>query len=124
MIKPTLGRIVHYHPSTNSNGSGFTPTELCAAIIVHVENDGLVNLTVFDKVGAPHGRTNVLLIQEDNEIPAGGHYCEWMPYQKDVAAGKIPPVLHATPPGGTTITSSPLQPQHGTVSVTGSAPQS
>lgn len=36
----------------------------------------------------------VPLLQDDDPIPVGSAYCTWMPYQKAVASGAIPPVLH------------------------------
>lgn len=85
MIKPTVGRVVLYHPPTNCAESGFASAETCAAIIAHVWSDTCVNLAVFDANGKAHNRTSVLLLQDGNDTPAGG-YCEWMPYQKGQAA--------------------------------------
>lgn len=87
MIKPTVGRVVLYTPSKGStdaviaHGSG-----KLAAIVTNVWSDTCVNLVVFDGNGVPHSRTSVLLLQDDNPVPEGGFYCEWMPYQKGQAA--------------------------------------
>lgn len=78
MIKPTVGRVVWFYPS----GSNATFQPL-AAIVAHVWSDTCVNLAIFDANGVPMPKppTSVLLVQEGNEVPSGGHYCCWMPYQ-------------------------------------------
>ncbi len=96
MIKPTVGRIVHYHPDPFDNiAPGIPGGAPLAAIIATVWSDTCVNLAVFDANGVSCSRTSVLLWQEGNARPSNS-FCEWMPYQKQVAAGEIPPVLHAT----------------------------
>lgn len=77
MIKPTVGRVVWYWPS------GPAGTQPLAAIIAHVWSDTCVNLAIFNASGAPMDTppTSILLLQEGNERPSGGHFCEWMPYQ-------------------------------------------
>lgn len=84
MIKPTVGRVVHFwpHPMDELVDGHDQPL---AALIVHVWNEGCVNLTVFDANGIPHGRTSVVLHQDGNPKPDCG-YCEWMEYQKGQAA--------------------------------------
>ncbi len=77
MIKPTVGRVVWYWPKDEK------PTQPYAAIIARVWSDTCVNLAIFDAngnaiAGPP---TSVLLLQEGNERPSGGGFCEWMPYQ-------------------------------------------
>lgn len=61
-----------------------------------VHSATLVNLAVFNANGGVMGFTGVPLWQGDGEPPVG-EYAEWMPYQKQVAAGVIPAVLHAQP---------------------------
>jgi hypothetical protein len=96
MIKPTVGRIVHYRPLGYEVFAHFpTGGQPCAAIVTHVHSDRLVNLTVFDPNGVPYPRSSVTLVQEGDEKPKYS-YCEWMQYQKDVASGLIPPTLHKT----------------------------
>lgn len=74
MIKPTVGRIVHYWPATGQKES-----QPYAAIIVCVWSDTCVNLAVFNRSGGfmQNVPTSILLIQEGNEVPSGGNYCEW-----------------------------------------------
>lgn len=88
MIKPTVGRHVWYWmPDTPQ-------TKPFAAIVASVITDSLVNLSVIDSEGNQYGQRSVPLIQ-DGESPPRVAYCEWMPYQKAVASGAIPPVVHA-----------------------------
>lgn len=84
MIKPTVGRVVWYHPAT-FNGLAGDSVQPLAAIVARVWTDASVNLAVFDSNGVSHSRTSVLLVQEDDPVPDGA-YCEWMPYQKGQAA--------------------------------------
>lgn len=86
MIKPTVGRVVWFHPHPNedlvANAAWTDPKEPFAAMIVYVWNERMVNLVVFSQVGLPVGRTSVKLLQDDDAKPEGGSYCEWMPYQR------------------------------------------
>jgi hypothetical protein len=86
MIKPTIGRVVWYHPHSFQASADFAPTPICAAIVAFVHSDHCVNLAVFDANGNSHSRTSVTLIQDGAEPSEGGNYCEWMPYQKGQAA--------------------------------------
>jgi hypothetical protein len=78
MIKPTIGRVVWFYPTGHKAGE-----QPLAAIVAHVWSDTCVNLAVFDANGRPmpNPPTSVLLLQEGNERPTGGNFCEWMPYQ-------------------------------------------
>jgi hypothetical protein len=89
--------MVHFHPSSTSAHPHFEPNAVCAAIIAKVNEDGTLNLAVFDGNGASHTRTGVKLVQAGEDAPEGGNYAEWMPYQKSVASGTTEPVKHATP---------------------------
>lgn len=98
MIIPTVGRVVWYRQGS-SNGLKNTTwhdgsLKPLVALVVDVHDDRLVNLSVFDSNGIAWPRPNVLLVQEGDTIPDSS-YCEWMPYQKSVAKGEIPPTLHA-----------------------------
>ncbi len=90
MIKPTVGRIVWYHPSIHDphewSLESPPPQQECpplAAIITRVWSDSCVNLAVFAPSGETHPRTSVTLVS-DGSVP--GAYAEWMPYQKGQAA--------------------------------------
>jgi hypothetical protein len=96
-MKPTVGRVVWYRPSQQdmSNLGTVMVTAIdrdkvmqpLAAQIVAVWSDRRVNLVVFDAVGAPHARQNILLVHGPAERPAPGvGYAEWMPSQKGQAA--------------------------------------
>ena len=94
---PTIGRVILYRPTQHDHEGGmqiFGDDPVMDAHIVFVWNPDLVNLVVFDHNGHQHRRTSVPLLQEGD--PKKGGYCEWMPYQKKVAAGEIAPTLHAT----------------------------
>jgi hypothetical protein len=95
VIKPTVGRIVWFYPSQNTDEAGFTRHVEgggpYAALIAHVWNDCMVNLSVFDANGTAHPRTSVLLLQGECDAPEYA-LCGWMPYQlgqarKDAASG-------------------------------------
>lgn len=81
MIKPTVGRIVWFYPS-----STLSYEQPFAAIITYVWSDVLVNLAVFHHNGDSAPRTSVVLEQEEWPVPAGESFCTWMPYQKGQAA--------------------------------------
>lgn len=106
MISPSNGRIVWYTPARSfGDAENMSDHRIAqhdklkplAAMVVHVWGDRMVNLVVFDSNGDQHPRTSVTLLQDDDAKPEGGRFCSWMPYQKAVAAGQIPPVLHADP---------------------------
>lgn len=86
MIKPSVGRIVWFTPG-DWDGNVLTrhPDQPLAAIVAYVHSDRMVNLTVFDANGHPHGRTSVQLVQDGDPRP-DQFFCEWMPYQKGQAA--------------------------------------
>ena len=78
MIKPTVGRIVWYHPA------GSRPADRpLAAIVTHVWSDPHINLAVFESNGLEF-QTSVFLFQGDGERPEH-MYAEWMPYQQGQA---------------------------------------
>lgn len=78
VIEPTVGRIVWFRMR-----AGDSPM---AAIIVHVHYERRVNLTVFGPLGLAVPKTDVQLLQDSDQAPAHGTYCEWMPWQKGQAA--------------------------------------
>jgi hypothetical protein len=83
MIKPTIGRVVWYHPPFTPD-SGTNELTL-AAIVAYVWSDTCVNLAIFDQNGVAHSQTSVFMYQGEGERPACS-YCEWMPYQLGQAA--------------------------------------
>lgn len=91
MIKPTVGRVVLYHPAFEPDSG--TNEKTFAAIVCYVWSDTLVNLAVFDENGVSFSQTSVPLFQGEGERPAQS-YCEWMAYQKAVASGETAPTLH------------------------------
>ncbi|HHS83698.1 MAG TPA: hypothetical protein ENK38_02075 [Gammaproteobacteria bacterium] len=89
MIKPTVGRVVHYIPKGDRNDdithasdlNSFDDDQPLAAIITHVWSESMVNLVVFDADGVSNPRTSVSLVQPGQDINFTGPYCQWMPYQ-------------------------------------------
>ena len=96
-ISPTVGRMILFHPPSDSTKHGLEPNAICAATIAKVLPDGRLNLGVLDSNGVNHSMTEVPLIQEGETPPKNGYYAEWMPYQKSVAKGETAPILHAQP---------------------------
>jgi hypothetical protein len=93
-ILPTVGRVVWFTPSRLTGDYGFTHIDgrkPLAAIVTHVFNDALVNLSVFDSNGVPHSRTSVPLVQGDEPRREHGYFCSWMPYQVGQAAKHAKP---------------------------------
>lgn len=78
MIKPTIGRIVWYHPGPN-NSQLRLDTQPFAAIIAGVIDEHTVNLTCFDADGYPWPMRGVHLCQDDEQPEQ--YTAEWMPYQ-------------------------------------------
>ena len=93
MIPPSNGRIVWYTPAVPI-GDFDSDRGICqhsratplAAMVVHVWNDRMVNLVVFDSNGMPMPRTSVTLLQDDDVGSEGGRFCQWMPFQLGQAA--------------------------------------
>jgi len=90
MIKPTVGRVVWFHPPFIPD-SGANEITL-AAMIAKVWSDELVNLAVFDENGVAASQTSVPLYQGDGAFRPVDAYCEWMPYQIGQAAKELQPV--------------------------------
>ena len=74
MIKPTVGRVVHFFPATTD--PLHRDDEPLAATIVRVWSNSCVNLALFDGNGHLHRRSSVLLHQEENERPDAG-FAAW-----------------------------------------------
>lgn len=87
VISPTVGRVVWYRPAPTDVDMAYTYHQPLAAIIVLVHHDQKVNLAVFDANGVPHGRTNVRLMQDADQVPPKDEaFACWMPYQQGQAA--------------------------------------
>jgi ribulose-5-phosphate 4-epimerase/fuculose-1-phosphate aldolase len=80
MIKPTVGRVVHFWEVEPTEGR-----QPQAAIVAHVHSDFLVNLCVINGDGTTEARQEVTLYQGDSDRPRAP-YAEWMPYQIGQAA--------------------------------------
>lgn len=93
MVKPTIGRVVLFHPRMHGNPGERERT--LPAIVCCVLSERMVNLAVFDESGIAFAETSVPLVQPEDGVPDDSNYCEWMPYQKSVATGAISPTLHA-----------------------------
>lgn len=76
VITPTIGRQVWFWNAAPSNRE----EQPCAATVVYVWNDRMVNLQVIDHGGEARSRTSVPLRQPEDPTP-GGMFCEWMPFQ-------------------------------------------
>jgi hypothetical protein len=82
VVKPTVGRVVHYFPSPWDYRDGQMvkhDEQPFAAHIAYVHSDTMVNLAMFDHNGRPFHRTSV-------EINVPGARAQWMDYQKGQAA--------------------------------------
>jgi len=93
MIKPTIGRIVHFHPGHDHPGFVSMVEGVHAAIICDVHSDTRVTLCVFDSNGIPYQADNAYLLSDEPsaDIPMAvvtgeAGYAEWMDYQKGQAA--------------------------------------
>lgn len=79
MIRPSVGRIVLYRDSEQAAE--------CAAIVVNVHSDRMVNLCVFQTDGSPEPKTSVQLVQPEDDAPAGATMrCYWMEFQTGQAS--------------------------------------
>lgn len=74
MIKPTVGRVVHFFPATSD--ALYCNGEPLAATIVRVWSDTCVNLALFDGDAHLHRRTSVLLHQAEHKRPDAG-FAAW-----------------------------------------------
>lgn len=79
MIKPSVGRIVHYFLA----GQHDRPH---AALLVGVNNERNINLAVFNDDGSHFRAVDVPLLQEGDLAPEDAPYAGWMAYQVGQAA--------------------------------------
>ena len=85
MIVPTIGRVVHYRPSSYDKAAGmdiYDDKTPLTANIVYVWSDTCINLVVFDHGGHSFARTSVPI----NETSGASAWAEWMDFQKGQAA--------------------------------------
>lgn len=89
MIKPTVGRMLHFIPTADYMASRHLafgdPSQPLAAVIAYVHSDAMVNLTVWDQNGLQFSVCSVPLVQGDT-LAGGSFYAQWMPFQKGQAA--------------------------------------
>lgn len=79
-IQPTIGRVILVHSRT----PGATGPWPC--LVTKVWNNRCINAAGLNEWGTPVSYSSLLLLQDDDAIPGGGPYAEWMPYQKGQAA--------------------------------------
>jgi len=89
-ITPTTGRVILFVPDSEM-GLGHQEESL-AALVCRVNEDGTINLAVFDLDGHHHAVQNVPIVEliEGQEVPAHGRFAHWMPYQLATAAAAAP----------------------------------
>lgn len=120
-IKPTVGRVVWFYPTSNQKSADFSPPaagEPLAAIIAAVlpgHPVDIVNLTVLDATGTPHACTLVPLMREGQVIPDGSAYATWMPHQINQAKRSAENLQAAAQTSGTIgsqVRGAGVSPQH------------
>lgn len=84
MIKPTVGRVVHFHPHPD-DPIAFSDQPL-AALVTYVHSDTMVNLVVFNSNGVAVPKTSIRLQQDEPLDATGGSFAAWMAYQVGQAA--------------------------------------
>lgn len=88
MIKPTVGRVVLFHPNgLDAATHPIVNSQPHAALIAYVHSDTLINVSAFDANGVQYGVTNVRLLQDsETASDRGPAYAEFMAFQKGQAA--------------------------------------
>ena len=90
MIKPSVGRVVLFHPSAYFAVARAAPGEPLPALVARVWSDTMINVGGFDANGGTFAASSVRLCQTDEDVAQakseGISYAEWMPYQKGQAA--------------------------------------
>lgn len=102
MIKPTIGRVVHYRPTGISG-------VICAALITAVHSDTCINLRAFHADGTDSAPVSVDLVQDDNYPSDGRPFAEWMPYQIGQAAKAEPVIADAV--AAVDVVAQPVEPE-------------
>jgi len=88
MIKPTIGRVVLFHPAQSDSFIKTHDEQPVPALVCRVHDNGNINVGGFDAHGDHFSRQNIALIQEGEAPPEHDHYAEWMPYQIKQAAAQ------------------------------------
>lgn len=83
-IPPTIGRVVLFYPSKQSDAP--VPEQPFPALVCYVHGLSCINVGGFNASGTPFSACSVLLIQDGDPIPDTGYYACWMPYQIGQAA--------------------------------------
>jgi hypothetical protein len=90
IIKPTVGRVLWYWPSTQDIEAGMFAypgsDQPFTAQVVFVHSDRMVNLIITDHGGGAHEKRSVTLLQAGDSVRDNAGYAEWMPYQQGQAA--------------------------------------
>lgn len=86
MINSTVGRDVLFYPATREvegqvepdlrEHPSFAYAQVCAAVVAGTNEDGTLNLSVLDRTGVWHPKTDVLFVQDDEPKPENGNYAE------------------------------------------------
>lgn len=79
-IQPTIGRSLHFYLANNTAGFAGRGGEKFAAILAGVNENGTINVCVFDHNGQPFPKQGLRLVQEGDDVPPGDYLC-WMPFQ-------------------------------------------
>ena len=107
IIKPTVGRVLWYWPSTHDIEAGMFAypgsDQPFTAQVVFVHSDRMINLLITDHGGGAHEKRSVTLLQAGDSVRDHAGYAEWMPYQqgqasKDAAGEKPTPASPTTLP--------------------------
>lgn len=83
MIKPSVGRVVLFHPHADDGGD--INGQPHAATVAHVIDDRTINIAAVNENGSPYARQNVQLVQPGDPVPDHDYAC-WMDYQLGQAA--------------------------------------
>ena len=90
IIKPTVGRVLWYWPSTQDIEAGMFAypgsDQPFTAQVVFVHSDRMINLLITDHGGGAHEKRSVTLLQAGDSVRDHAGYAEWMPYQQGQAA--------------------------------------
>lgn len=85
MIKPTVGRSLHFFAGSDSDRKTFGGPGPFACILAGVISDECINVGVFTNEGAVVPRTRVALLQGSEITSEGQSFCAWMPFQSGQA---------------------------------------